>query len=159
MSPSLAGAGLLEARRGSWGQLWFLRCSLARKKWDFFFTDSHSHPFGVGLPVPRGAPAPGGPRWVPQSFPGASHRTLQAQPPVLPSSGSFPVLLRGDLVGGHADLAGPLFLQGHIGFCQNWGGLQNTLKCRVGDATKRPTPLDSLGTLWPQFPSFQGQQD
>lgn len=36
MSPSLAGAGLLEARRGSWGQLWFPRCSLARKKWDFF---------------------------------------------------------------------------------------------------------------------------
>lgn len=36
MSPSLAAAGLLEARRGSWGQLWFPRCSLARKKWDFF---------------------------------------------------------------------------------------------------------------------------
>lgn len=128
-----------------------------QKKVGLFFTGSHSHPFGVGLPAPLGAPAPGGPRWIPQSFPGASHRTLQAQAPALPSSGSSPVLLWGDFVGGHPDLFGPLFLQGHSGFCQNWGGVQNTLKCKVGDATKRPPPL---WTPWgPSSLSFPPSRD
>ena len=115
--------------------MWFPRCSPARKKAGLFSIVGHSHSFGVGLPALLGAPAP-------------LHSQAQA----------LPLFISGETsLEDTPDLTGSLFLQGHSGFCQNWGGGQNTLKCKVSDATKRPPPL---WTPWgPSDLSFPPSRD
>lgn len=117
------------------------------QKAGLFFTDGHSHPLGGSSSSCLGAPAPGGPTHSSQA-----HRHCSAPGPSTPQLRLFPC--------SPGDSAGPLFLQGHSGLCHNWGGGQNTLKCKVGGYYKETPPAPGpLGSSWPQFPSFQGQQD